>query len=82
MRVIILVISIAIIAFLFYQISNRDLPQATGPEFNENDTIFDVPDYAKDVVSGAELQNCLRLCAVDPENMETCQADCQTKYGD
>ena len=80
MRIIALLISLTLIAFLFYQYTTRSLRPNENIGIQEGDTILDAVNYAKDATKESELQSCLRLCAIDLENTEDCQAGCNEKY--
>lgn len=84
MRLIILIISIAIIGWLFYKYINQNInqgvPADTGLNINEDATILDVPDYARDALSSAQLKECLHICDINLDALGNCQENCQQKY--
>ena len=80
MKILALLISLALVVFLFYQYINTSLTPDSDIGIKEGDTIIDTIDYAKDATAGVELDTCLRLCNIDLENMEVCVADCNKKY--
>jgi hypothetical protein len=80
MRILGLLISLVLIAFLFYQYINRSLLPDENIGIQEGDTIIDTIDYAKDATKNSELDACLRACAIDFDNMEVCQTNCNEKY--
>lgn len=82
MRILILLISLAIVVFLFYQyishplVNNSDLVPANV------DTPSETVNYARDATKKVELQDCLRLCTIsEDQDIDTCQADCQDRFG-
>ena len=80
MKIIILLISLVLIAFLFYQYINRSFTPNQDIGIEEGDTIIDTIDYAKDATAGVEVDTCLRLCNIDLEKMEACVARCYEQY--
>lgn len=80
MRILTLVISLAIVAWLAYITVNRIMTSDKNIGIEEGDTIIDTVDYAKDAVNAANLSACLRLCGVDFATEEDCQAECNKKY--
>ena len=71
MRIIALLVSLALIGFLFYQYTSRSLRPNEELGIEEGDTIIDTIDYAKDATKGVELDMCLRACNIDfDKNLE------------
>ena len=84
MRILVLIISIAIIGWLFYkyinQNINQDVQTDTGLNINEDATILGMPDYARDSLSSAQLKECLHICDINLDAVENCQENCWQKY--
>lgn len=85
MRLIVILISLAIIVFMFFIYVNKSIAPVqenldlgnNNIEVSADDTILDTVDYARQATDNAQLQTCLRLCAGNLDNIEACQADCR-----
>lgn len=75
-----MIISLAIVAFLFYQYMSRSMTPNEDLGIQEGDTIIDTVNYARDATRTFELDNCLRACSINLDNIENCQIDCEQKY--
>lgn len=80
MRILGLIISLAIIAFLAYFMAERVIAPTENTTIKDGDTIFDTVEYAEEVKTSAELSACLRLCEIELERQVICKSECAEKY--